>query len=133
MQAESWGRQSGYQVRVFQFLDDLDIVELDVEELIDRLERASDLNIVLQLDRHLVVDEGLEKAIEGLEGQRLERVSKTVPEKEHVGGWARGATGDGVDGRVEDGILRTQNSRIGVPGGGVIVMPCRLQQQLADA
>lgn len=52
----------GAQVRVLELLDDLDVVELDVEELVDALEHAADLNVVLELDRDLVVDEGFEEA-----------------------------------------------------------------------
>ena len=52
----------GAQVRVLELLDDLDVVELDVEELVDALEHAPDLDVVLELDRDLVVDEGFEEA-----------------------------------------------------------------------
>lgn len=48
-------------MRVLDLLDDLNVVELDVEVLIDALERAADLNVVLELDRDLVVDERLEE------------------------------------------------------------------------
>lgn len=47
---------------VLELLDDRDALELDVEVLVDALERAPDLDVVLELDRHLVVDEGLEEA-----------------------------------------------------------------------
>ena len=50
------------QVRVLELLNDLDVVELDVQELIDGLKRAPDADVVLQLDRHLVIDQRLEKA-----------------------------------------------------------------------
>lgn len=49
-------------MRVLELLDDLDVVELDVEVLVDALEDAADLDVVLELDRDLVVDEGLEEA-----------------------------------------------------------------------
>lgn len=52
-----------YQVWVLELLDDLNLVELDVEVLVDALERAADLDIVLELDRDLVVDERLEEAV----------------------------------------------------------------------
>lgn len=52
----------GAQVRVLELLDDLDVVQLDVEELVDALEHAPDLDVVLELDRDLVVDEGFEEA-----------------------------------------------------------------------
>jgi hypothetical protein len=49
-------------MRVLELLDDLDVVQLDVEVLVHALERAPDLDVVLELYRHLVVDERLEKA-----------------------------------------------------------------------
>lgn len=52
-----------YQMRVLELLDDLDVVELDVEELVDALERATNGDVVLELDRHFMVDEGLEEAV----------------------------------------------------------------------
>lgn len=58
------GTQLGktYQVRVLDIIEDPDIVELDVEILVDALEGAANLDIILELDGHLVVDEGLEEA-----------------------------------------------------------------------
>jgi hypothetical protein len=50
------------QVGVLDLVDDLDVVELDVEVLVDALERATDLYVVLELDRYLVVYERLEEA-----------------------------------------------------------------------
>lgn len=47
---------------VLELLDNLDIVELDVEVLVHALEDALELDVVLELDRDLVVDEGLEEA-----------------------------------------------------------------------
>lgn len=49
-------------MRIFELLDDLYVIQLDVEVLVDTLQHAPDLNVVLQLDRHLVVDERFEKA-----------------------------------------------------------------------
>ena len=49
-------------MRVLELVDDADVVELDVEVLVDALERAADADVVLELDRHLVVDERLEEA-----------------------------------------------------------------------
>jgi hypothetical protein len=48
-------------MRVLDLLDDADVLQLDVEILVYALERAEDLDVVLELDRDLVVDEGLEK------------------------------------------------------------------------
>ena len=50
-------------MRVLELVDDADVVQLDVEVLVDALERAADADIVLELDRHLMVDERLEKAV----------------------------------------------------------------------
>lgn len=47
---------------VLELLDNLDVVELDVEVLVHALEDALELDVVLELDRDLVVDEGLEEA-----------------------------------------------------------------------
>jgi hypothetical protein len=49
-------------VGVLELLDNLDVVELDVEILVHALEDALELDVVLELDRDLVVDEGLEEA-----------------------------------------------------------------------
>lgn len=56
----------GAQVRVPQLLRDRDVLELDVEVLVDRLERARDLDVVLELDRDGVVYERLEEAVVSL-------------------------------------------------------------------
>jgi hypothetical protein len=45
-----------YQVRVLDLLDDADVFKLDVEILVHALERAADLDVVLELDCDLVVD-----------------------------------------------------------------------------
>jgi hypothetical protein len=50
-------------MRVLDLLDDLDVIELDIEVLVDALERAADLYVILELDRHLMVDERLEEAV----------------------------------------------------------------------
>ena len=50
-------------MRVLDLLDDGDVFQLDVEVLVDALEDAADLDIILELDRDLVVDEGLEEAV----------------------------------------------------------------------
>lgn len=52
-----------YQMGILELLDDLYLVELDVEVLVDALERAADLYVVFQLHRDLVVDERLEEAV----------------------------------------------------------------------
>lgn len=51
-------------MRIFDFLHNLYIVQLYVQVLIHRFENAADLDIVFELDRHLVVDEGFEEAEE---------------------------------------------------------------------
>lgn len=48
---------------ILEFFHHLNIIELDVEILIDRFERAADRDIVLQFHRHFVVDQGLEKTV----------------------------------------------------------------------
>ena len=46
---------------VFQFFHDFDIVKLDVQELIHRLEGTADGNVILKLDRDLLLDKGFEE------------------------------------------------------------------------
>ena len=48
---------------VLEFLHDLDIVELDIKVLVNTLQDTTELDIVLEFDRDLVVDEGLKKAV----------------------------------------------------------------------
>jgi hypothetical protein len=48
-------------MRILNLLHDLYIIQLNIQILIDRFQRAADLDIVLELDRHLVVDERLEE------------------------------------------------------------------------
>lgn len=56
----------GAEVRVLDLLLDRDVVELDVEVLVDRLEGARDLDVVLELDGDGLVDQGLEEAVFGV-------------------------------------------------------------------
>ena len=51
-------------MRILDLLDDLYVVQFDVEILIDRLERSSYLNVILELHSDLVVDKGLEETVE---------------------------------------------------------------------
>lgn len=53
----------GAQVGILDFLMDADVVQLDVEVLVDRLEDARDFDVVFELDRDLLVDEGFEEAV----------------------------------------------------------------------
>ncbi len=59
-------------MRILELLNDRNVLELDVEILVHALEDAADLNVVLELDRDLVVDEGLEEAGDLLVGFSLE-------------------------------------------------------------
>jgi hypothetical protein len=43
-------------MRVTFGIEDFDVIEPDVEELVDRLERAGDAEVVLELDGHLYRD-----------------------------------------------------------------------------
>lgn len=51
-------------MRVFQLLHDLYIIELDIKELVNGFKNAFDRDIVLELNGHFMVDEGLEEAEE---------------------------------------------------------------------
>lgn len=55
-------RKKTNQVRVLELLDHLNVLELDIEILVDALEDAADADVVFELDRDLVVDEGFEEA-----------------------------------------------------------------------
>mmetsp|Transcript_5733 Transcript_5733/g.13879 ORF Transcript_5733/g.13879 Transcript_5733/m.13879 type:complete len:201 (-) Transcript_5733:13-615(-) len=60
----------GDEVRVAGGVDDRDVVELDVEELVDGVERAAEGEVVFELDGDLLVDEGFEKREEEHRGTR---------------------------------------------------------------
>lgn len=60
-------------MRVFDLFHHTDIVKLDVEVLIDRLQRPADLDVVLELDRYFLVDKSLEET-----RQRLTHTLKMV-------------------------------------------------------
>ncbi len=51
---------------VFQLFDDLNVIELDVQELVNRFEYAFDRDVVFELHGDFVVDEGFEEAAEFL-------------------------------------------------------------------
>lgn len=47
---------------VLDLLHNFNVIKLDVQELVDRLEGASDGDVILELNSDLMIDEGLEKA-----------------------------------------------------------------------
>jgi hypothetical protein len=51
-----------HQMWVFQLFYDRNIIQLDVEVLVDALQRAAHRDIVLELDSNLMVHQRLEKA-----------------------------------------------------------------------
>lgn len=77
------------EVRVFQFVQDHNVVEFDVEVLVDGLEGAPDGDVVFQLDRDGLLGECLEEAVRGawlvwivlVQGDCC--VGGSVPEEEH--------------------------------------------------
>ncbi len=76
---------------IFQFLYHLYIIKLDVEILVDRLQRAADLYIILEFDSDLMVDQSLEEAVcRGLGSafDCLSRVARWIrghkPEEKHL-------------------------------------------------
>lgn len=48
-------------MRVPPLLLDLNVIELNIQELIDGLEFAGNLKVILELDRYGMVDEGFKK------------------------------------------------------------------------
>lgn len=57
-----------YQVGPPQLVDGLGVVQLDVQVLVDALERAADLDFVLELYGDFVLDERLEEATARVSG-----------------------------------------------------------------
>ena len=55
-------------MRIFDLIHHFNIIELDVQELIDGFEGAADGDVILELDRDLMVDEGFEEAIGVISG-----------------------------------------------------------------
>lgn len=51
-------------MRVLDQIQDFDVVKLDVEVLIDRLQDPADANVILELDGDSLVGEGFEEAIQ---------------------------------------------------------------------
>lgn len=49
-------------MRVLIEIENVNVVQLDVQVLVDRLERAADSNVVFELDRDHLVCKGLEEA-----------------------------------------------------------------------
>ena len=49
-------------MRVFDFLHNFDIIELDVQKLVYRFEGSANGYVVLQFYRYLMIDQGFEEA-----------------------------------------------------------------------
>lgn len=64
--SQSRGMGTPHHVRVFRLVNNFDVIELNIQELVDRYQNSSDSEIVLELDGHLLVNEGLEEGIEKL-------------------------------------------------------------------
>jgi len=56
------GAENHYQVRVFDFLKYLDVLQLDVEKLVHALDRSSNGNSILKLNCDFLAHQGFEKA-----------------------------------------------------------------------
>ena len=100
-----------HHVRVLDLLEHLDVVELDVEVLVDALEDAADLDVVLELDGDLVVDQGFEEA--GVVGVRLGRCvwnGECMTRREGKGG-AVTAQGRGGGGAAKVACRKSKSSR----------------------
>lgn len=55
-------------MRVLDLFDDADVLQLNVEVLVHALECPADLDVVLELDRDLMVDQGLEETEQKVSG-----------------------------------------------------------------
>ena len=59
----SEAKQCTYQLWVLLGVDNIDVVELDVQVLINGMERARQCDIILQLHRNLLPNQRLEKRV----------------------------------------------------------------------
>ena len=50
-------------MRILHLFHNTNIIQLDIQILVNTLQRPPDLDIVLQLDRDFVIDEGFEETI----------------------------------------------------------------------
>jgi hypothetical protein len=67
-------------MRILQLIQHTNILQLDIQELVHALERTPDRDVILEFDRHFVVNEGFEETVcatsisyclLGLESERL--------------------------------------------------------------
>lgn len=65
-----------YHVRELLLVDDRNVLELNVQELVDRVQCSSDLHVVLQLHNHHLTHKGLEERVEELWGESKWRASR---------------------------------------------------------
>ena len=59
---------------VFDLFDDFNIIKLNIQKLIHRLESAANRYIVFELNRHLMIDKSLEEA--GRQNQRAQQEAR---------------------------------------------------------
>lgn len=52
-----------YQMRVFDVVQDTNVVQLDVQVLVHTLESSPDRDVILEFDGHLMIDQRLEEAV----------------------------------------------------------------------
>lgn len=60
------GREDTNQMRVFQLFEHRDVIQLDVEELVDRFQGAGDRDVVFELDGNRMVDESFKETVTGV-------------------------------------------------------------------
>jgi hypothetical protein len=56
-------KKATYEVRVVEFVQDLDVLKLDVEELINGFEGSFNCDVVLEFDGDFMVHKSLEEAV----------------------------------------------------------------------
>lgn len=86
-------------MRIFQLFEHRDVIQLDVEELVDRFQGAGDRDVVFELDGNRMVDEGFKETVTGVcelawAGQRF--VEKV--------GWGKTVRGDAGSGSMGLGL-----------------------------
>lgn len=57
------GGQNTHQMRVLQLLHDRNVIQLNVEVLVYALERSLELDVVFELHRDFMVNEGFEETV----------------------------------------------------------------------
>ncbi len=72
------------QMRVLQFLNNLYIIQLDIQELVYRLQGTTNLDIIFKLHGDFMVDESFKKAEGGFISTLQSDRKLNLPKKQHT-------------------------------------------------